>query len=320
MSDAGEKLSFLLQCAADETEDAAETFFIELLKGKVFVAVDPNAEAPKDPILVGEGRRHLKQSGYMVVSYEGSLTLPIFTEESFVGDWLDTQCVITEVEFSKLLWYLGAEDWLYINPGQELGKEITPWEIEQLRRGPEGIPDLVEALKEEFDEELTVENNPENLGKLRSKLLPLLELYPELIEAFLVTIREGEKGDEKPTLGLRYRRITDAKRMYLRSEFDNLSKEHLPGHQQLFLVDDLGEPNSPNIRLFEGATPIYIGPAAAHAEPTESLMEKAKSRMMRMFTKNPVIPTVVPEPMDEVDFGLDDDDEIEAADDRDEDF
>jgi len=255
-----QQLTLLLEAAADNLDGAQATFFRALLDSKVFVPLQPGLQAPKTLSKVGSGEDHIGKIGFATVEYQGSATLPIFTEESFVADWAEAETAVAEQEFQSLLWLLGEDTWLYLNPAQEVGKEITPWEIEQLKKGPTAVDELVAALNEETEEpDLIISPADNAFPEFKNKLLPILQIYPELQEAFLVGIQETNEGDIKPALGVKYAGITEAKRLYLRSELENASKNYLPGHQQLFLVDDLDNPQSSNWKLFQDATPFYIG-------------------------------------------------------------
>jgi len=277
------ELTTLLHQAADEVPGAAERFFAALLKSHVFVPLRAGVANPKPANPIGEGKDHLEESGFATVDYEGTTTLPIFTEEPFVDQWIETSTNVSEQSFEKLLWLVGDETWLYINPSQDVGKEITPWEITQLRRGEGAIPDLVAALREDIDEEIIVETGSDQFDDLKVQLLPILQIYPDLTEAFLVTIRDSENGDPKPTLGVKYEGITEAKRVYIRAEIDNASQQHLPSNQQLFLIDDLGNPDSPNWKLFADAAPFYIAQKSIDKGSTPGPVERGKKFFAKLF-------------------------------------
>ncbi|MFN8392390.1 MAG: SseB family protein [Bdellovibrionota bacterium] len=268
MADSGQKLTQLLEDAADGKPGAAEKFFEALLQSDVYVPIDSDLTREKLPpgiSLVGQGKEHFTERKYVAVDYQGAETLPIFTEEAFIAAWSEREFGVDRQDFKTLLWLLGDDNWLYLNPSQEVGKEFTPWEIALLKKGAEAIPDLVAALNDDAQEEFTISSSSELYPELKEKLLPILTIYPELREAFLVSLREGEEGAEKPALGIKYAEITEAKKLYLRSELENASSQFLPPDQQLFVVDDLGTPGSPNWKLFSDATPFYIAQAQSAA-------------------------------------------------------
>lgn len=291
-------LTRLLEQAADGVPGAAGAFFQSLLRATVYVPLKPGADTPSGVAAIGAGSGHVAARGFALVEYQGSQTLPIFTEEAFAADWSEADVSVVEERFEKLLWLVGDDVWLYVNPAQEVGKEITPWEIEQLKRGEEGVPDLVDALREDFDDDLIVRSEDDLFPELKIKLRPILELYPELVEAFLVTIKEGESGEEKPTLGVKYERITEAKRVYIRSEIENASAQHLPGHQQLFLIDDLESSASPNWRIFSDSTPFYFAQRKL-APQKQSLPQRLLGVLRSLFRRSGREDTASPKSPDE---------------------
>ena len=278
MDDLGKILTGLLREAADGRSGAAEKFFEALLASEDFVPVQGDKlPLPAGVSDIGTGVAHLKDYGFVLLHYQGAEVLPIFTEEEFVHEWSAEGPVgVERREFKTLLWLLGDEMWMYLNPSQEIGKELTPWEVKQLRDGVEAVPDLAAALREDSQDELTVNSSSDLYPEFKKKILPVLEIYPELQEAFLVEIKESEDDAEgRPALGIKYSGITEAKKIYLRGEIEETSGDFLPRNKQLMLVDDLANPNCGDWRLFAEATPFYISSRPAP--------QPKKSRVSRMF-------------------------------------
>lgn len=274
------RLTALLSRAADAEPGAAAEFFRELLAATVFTALERGRTAPAVSPIVGE--KPLAELGYMIVHYQGNQALPIFTEPEFVEQWADEELPVHPLPFRELVQWVPQGMWLYVNPGQEVGKEFTPWEIEGLRQGVDAIPDLVAALDEHSEvEEFVINTSRDLFPDFKEQLRPILEIYPELREAFLVTMQEGDQGLPKPVLGIRYEGIPEAKRIYLRSEFERASEEFLPPESQLMIVEDLQNPTSPNHRLFEEATPFYFAPGAAEAQAPEGIVQRLKGLLRR---------------------------------------
>jgi hypothetical protein len=287
MADTSHLLTHLLKDAADGKPGAAEKFFEILLHSDVFVPVDADVTRPRmapGVSVVGQGKEHFSERGYVTVDYQGAEAIPIFTQEEFVGVWAEREYGVDQIDFRTLLWLLGEDTWLYLNPSQDIGKELTPWEIALLKQGTDAIADLVSALDEDGQEALSISTSSELFPELKQKLLPILQIYPELEEAFLVGLREGEDGPEKPALGVKYNNITEAKKVYIRSEFENASVEFLPADQQLFVVDDLGNKQSPNWKLFEEATPFYL--AVKQTAPKPAAGAKLKSLIKKFSRKS----------------------------------
>mgnify|MGYP000325942580 CR=1 FL=1 len=273
MTDSKVELTKILEDAANGEPGAVAAFFMRLLISGVYVPLHPSVERTTDngaqPILGSESFRALN---YMTVLHDGKEIMPIFSEEIFVGEWAEREFEYAEVKFSSLIELLGDDVALHLNPGQDVGKEITPWEIAELRKGSDAIPDLVQLLAEEDGGgEIEVRSSGEIFPDLQRGLLPVLELYTELREAFIVAVKEPAAESERPAIGLRFLGITEGKRRYLVSELENAAKEQLPSHLSLIVCDDLDDHRSPHLGLFTDVTPFYI---AATEPPATSPVKR----------------------------------------------
>ena len=281
----GPELTKLIQVAADGEETELRRFFEALLSSSVFVVMKvgfTRDSVNRAPVI---GESHLAALGFLTVQYEGVEALPIFTEEAFANHWTEAEVPVERKDFATLLNLVG-NSWMYLNPGQEVGKEITSWEIEQLRRGVAAVPDLVQELIEgEMGPTFEVRAGEEYFPGFVEKLGSIFELAPELNEAYFAAMFEDDSQSPIPTLGLSYRNITSDKRNYLREEMKQVSEDVLPGHTQLFLVDDLESKESPNWRLFEGISPFYRSAtatsAAAKSAEKPSIIGKVRSLFVR---------------------------------------
>jgi hypothetical protein len=278
----GLDLTKLLEQAADGEEAAMQRFFEGLLSGSLFVVmrVGFNRDSVNRAPVIGQS--HLATLGLLTVQYEGVEALPIFTEESFAQTWTEAEVSVERRDFKTLLNLVG-DSWMYLNPGQEVGKEITNWEIEQLRRGPDAIPDLVRELIEgEMGPSFEVRSGQEYFPGFVEKLNSVFELAPELEEAYFAAMFEDDSQSPIPTLGLKYRSIKAEKRGYLREELKQVSEDLLPQHTQLFLVDDLEHKQSPNWRLFEEVQPFYRSTAAVARQTAKpSIVGRVRSLFVR---------------------------------------
>ncbi len=280
----GAELTRLLEDAAADKPGAAEAFFQQLLRAEVFVPVKPGsqAEAHSGVSLPEVGEGGLSQFGFATVEYEGSECLPIFTEESFVTHWAEREQPSLRQSFKSLVWIVGKDAWLYLNPNQEVGKEITPWELETIREGgEEAVADLVAALSEEPLADIEVRSGNELFPGLRQSLVGAIEIHPEIEEAFLVAVKEGGSEHERPMVGIRYSKVVQAKRDYVKQEIEAIAKDfESEGAAYIFVIDDLGERTSPNHTLFEESTPFYIKTKVPGA------FEKAKAKLKLVLGKS----------------------------------
>lgn len=252
-------LTRALSNAADGRPGAAATFFSALLRSTVYLPKHPQGPAKHVRNATIIGKTSLSKLGYLTVTTDDFEVLPIFSELDFVGQWAGEELEAEAKELKSLLWVLGPHVMIHLNPGQEVGKELTPWEIEQLRLGEDAIPDLVAALDEdEGEDEILVYSSDPSFDSLKFKLRPILEIYDELREAFLVTVKESESSDAQPVVGLRYAGADPTKRQYIRRELEEAAREYLPSHLSLIVIDDLDSPQSIHLGFFSDATPFYL--------------------------------------------------------------
>ncbi len=256
------ELTVALLRAADGLPGALRDFYEALLRSRVWF--------PLRSIKKGEGRiervgdRRSEESDFVVAEFEGRRFVPIFSEPEFVGDWAEQDVTSSAKEFSSLLWLLDDETHFYLNAKQEVGKEITLWEIELLRRGLEAVPELVAEETEEIEisEEVEVRSSSDLFPELKKQLLPVLEIYEELEEAFLISVKQSSGLPEVPMLGIRYAVIAPDKREYVRSELENIARSHLGEAAGLLnIVDNLDSPICAHGEFFSDATPFYFSRA-----------------------------------------------------------
>ena len=241
------ELAKLLNDAADEKPGAAESFFELLLESEVYIPIQKDSKKSAKSVEIGKA--HVDQLGYLTVDYEGKECLPIFSEEDFLHHWAKREIGVAKKDFKSLLWLVGEELWLYIDPEQEIGKEITAWEISMLKKGKDAIPDLVAALGGEQAFDLEVDNSSNLYPELKRKLLSVLELAKNLEEAFLISVKDDNSESTSAMLGLKYSEDDKTQKEFIRKEVGYFE-------ENILVVDNLG--SGPNDTLFDGATPFYI--------------------------------------------------------------
>lgn len=254
-----QQLTMVLLDAADGRPSAIEAFFDILLRSTVYVPIKAQTISSPENGLKEIGGKGAGTTNFASVDYMGNQCIPIFSEERFVEDWSEADFTCIKKEFKVLLQLLGDEMWLYINPGQDVGKELTEWEIERLRKGPDAIPELAAALNESPIGEIEVNTNSQAFPKLYEKLLPVFQVYSELEEAFIVSVKEGGDEIERPMVGLLWGKTNPAKKKYIRGEVEDTVQAYLEDSGgSVFIIDDLDNDDSPNHTLFSDAKPVYL--------------------------------------------------------------
>ena len=222
-----------------------ELFFSTLLASKVYVPI----HLQKDNV-----------TSTFLYNTEGELkTLPIFTEENFLISWAEREINVSEESFKTLIYQLPPNTVLHLNPGQDIGKEFSPVEVELFKKGREFVQELVEIALEEAQDDFEIELPTDDLLKLQPALLPVLEIYEELEEAYLLSIKETSSKSPRALVGIKYNSELDQERLnYIRSEIERTAKEFLISpFTGIFIVDDLGNSESPNQTLFLDFKPFY---------------------------------------------------------------
>ncbi len=256
--DSNQLLTTTLQKAAETLSyPDLEKFFHNFLEAVVFIPANLNSNPQKEVPIIGQPE--LNKTPYLMIHADELSTLPIFSEENFLISWAEREIHVVEQKVSTLLWQLPPNTILHLNPNQEIGKEFSPIEIEFLKNGKDAIPELVALAQEEEQQDLEIELPSDELLKLVPALLPVLQIYPELDEAFLLAIREVESSSARALIGLKYSKpLENEKINYIRSEIERTAQEFLLSpFTGVFIVDDLGNPHSPNQSLFLDFIPFY---------------------------------------------------------------
>ena len=225
-----------------------------MLSSKVFFPVKATKKEETIPIIGNQDHDTLP---YLFNSENEEKTLAIFTEEPFLFSWAEKEINCSDDLFKKLIWKIPPNTCLHLNPNQSIGKIFTPLEIELFKK--EDFEELTNIIKEdEIDDFEIHEIGPEFL-KLKSALLPVLTIYEELEEAYLLTIKERSSNSPRALVGIKYKNsITDEKIKYIRSEIERTANEFLISpFTGIFIVDDLHDIKSPNQTLFIDFEPFY---------------------------------------------------------------
>ena len=281
MTEGGE-LTAILELAADGAPKDVACFFELLLNSKVYVPLKPGPGAEVKLVMLGE--KMPKEHNFLTILHEAEECIPIFSEKEFVAAWAGYEMPLECQEFKSLLWLISNDTWMHLNPGQDVGKELTAWELSLLRKGPEAVPELVDAQRENNLEEIEVRSGGDLYPDLKRELLPVLELCEELEEAFLVALKDSGLSTEQPLLGLRYHKVPPGRRAYLLSEIESVAQEALSGkYQGLQIIDDLEQQTSANHAFFEDAKPFYYRPGRTDSSSVKDRISKATSRMLSFF-------------------------------------
>jgi len=253
----GAKINNLLELANNGNSTAAAELLELLLESKVLVPVDPRkARLQPDDAIAGSGEK--KVNTFITVQVDGREVLPIFTTVEFLYEWAEQEAPLVEQDFKSLLWLTGEELWLHLNPAQEFGKEFSPWEIERLRQGQDAIAEIVAELGFGETEYVEISEDEEFFPALKKQLAVLLEVYPQVEEAFLVSVREPDTLKPVAALGIIQQGLSSEQLIAIGDELHNCFAGRTTEYASIRLIDDLADDNSHNWTLFGNLRPFYI--------------------------------------------------------------
>jgi hypothetical protein len=184
-----------LREALEGSKPAARLFFKTFLASSLFVPerfqscrLSDMAEYPNDFLNI------------LAVKDGARAVVPAFSRLEYILEWCGNEMTSREVTGAELLKLVPADWWLVMNPGREVEKEISPWEIDQLRAGAEGIEAVVEEIFAGEPTE-TVEIGPaaeHEYQGLKAALQAAFEQMPEIRSLYL--LKEIGKDLEEQTV------------------------------------------------------------------------------------------------------------------------
>jgi hypothetical protein len=220
-------LDELLSAAIDGGREAVERFYTRLLDARVVVPrrfqALPLSDSPEYPHELFD---------LLGVKDRERVCIPIFTTAESVPAWSGTEFLLREISLTELLGLVPDGWWIVLNPGSEVEKEFSPWELEQLRAGQESVPLLVEeALADEAEHGLSFcEIEPEFVG-LGGVLADFAQSRSEIESVYLLQRQREATDAGLPALvvGVRTYGISVDAQEQLRSDMVAVAEKALIG-------------------------------------------------------------------------------------------
>jgi hypothetical protein len=270
-----------------------ESFFKVLLVSKVLVPLKPStARTVEEQHIPLVGTDTQSTLGFFEVDNGEHVVIPIFSDRAYIADWSGMEIAAVEKEFKVLLNSISPGVWLHLNPGQEVGKEISDWEIERLRKGIEAVPEIAAELTGPVDTDIEIVALSDQYKDLKSKLRTIIESYPSITECFLVGAKKDDSESYSPVLGIKHNGEEKERLQLLYTELKQLVESSLSEKEELFIVDDLADPNSVNLALFQDATPFYFAtkpleqPDSNRVSWVQSLMTMLRKKQDQISQKS----------------------------------
>ena len=254
-----EELQILLEAAAVGNRKAAEKFYHYLWTLEVYI-----------PVKMTSRREHAPGEDFVMVEHEGNQIIPIFSSEENFKQWSEGVCNFVKKEFKSFLWLVPKETWLHFDSGLEYGKEMSPWELEQLKDG--GVNAFEDILNEVLgvdESQVAIYPLEDDEKWLRQELIYILESYPAIQEAFLIKIKlergedvgtDSKNSNQKPqiVLGIRHDSLSEEKLQQLNEDIEQFSTAKFDNKSALMLIQDLHLPSSIYRSWFADTVPFYI--------------------------------------------------------------
>ena len=249
----------MLEAAAAGNRKAAERFYRYLWTLEVYIPVKMTSKRDHDP-----------REDFVVVEHEGKQIIPIFSSEENFKQWSEGTCNFVKKEFKSFLWLIPCEAWLHFDNGQEYGKEMSPWELEQLKDGGvSAVNDILNEVLGTDESQVVIYPLAEDEKWLRQELIYILESYPAIQEAFLIKIKleqgvgeevNSKNSNEKPqiVLGIKHDSLSEEKLQRLNEDIEQFSIAKFENKSVLMLVPDLHLPSSIYRSWFTDTVPFYI--------------------------------------------------------------
>lgn len=271
----GDELTALMRLAFEGDREAAEKFFTLLFNTHLAVPARKQAHPLSDsPIYPNELIDILGvQAGERVI-------VPVFSRDDLIQEWCGTTLKSRSMSLVDILRILPEEWWLILNPGQEVEKEFSPWELAHLRNGSEGVPALLHDL-EQINDERSAQVFPlekDEYLPLKAAIVEFGKSHPDITSIFALKEERNEpdsdhsgdasrvvllalEGTMSPALGESYR-----------EELASLAAKAMIGEIPVRVVPPTSAGNA------------FLHGVFRHYEPTYQ-SQHTKSKILKMFQR-----------------------------------
>ncbi len=173
----------LLQAAEGQTK-ALEKVLLGLMAGPLYIPTRSQSQNlthqptyPNDLISI------------LGVQDKERVVVPVFTAAEFIQEWFGNELSYKLYSGESLFGILPEEWWITINAGQEIEKEISPWEITRLKHGEAGIKEILEesSLDDAIVQSIDLKQVPENdFSDLKQKISAYAVSKKDILKIYLM--------------------------------------------------------------------------------------------------------------------------------------
>lgn len=222
-------LESALVLAIQGSADGIQAFFEAFLAGPLFVP-----EREQKTKLSDQPQYPATPFGLMAVQAKERVIIPAFSSPDLIAEWSGEEFSWRQLSGMELSNIIPAGWWVCVNPGCEVEKELSPWELEELRAGRDAIPELVaESLQDAPHEPITLTAvTAHELVDLKSALSEFAATRAEIQSLKLLReVPRAEESSAAPTLilSVQLSECEDGVYQHLKQELAALARQKLIG-------------------------------------------------------------------------------------------
>jgi hypothetical protein len=276
------ELESCIRLAVEGDQSAIGRFFEALIAGPLFVPERfqqaPLSDQPEYPndffSLLG-------------IQDQERVVVPMFSSPELIIDWCGNELSYRTLPGTRVFELMPEGWWITFNPGSELGKDLSPWEIDQLRGGAQNISAIVaENLSDKDVETLKVDPVPEDeLVELRNELRNGAANFDDIVALYLLkeTAVTGD-GDGLETVLLGIELSTDGSEdeSGIEQHLRQIAERALIGYGRLRVLCGRKERDALTLGLFKNVPPFYTGSEKRSGRATNT----GKKGLWGLFSKS----------------------------------
>lgn len=170
----------------------------------------------------------------LAVRDDQHVTVPVFTHESLIEPWAGRILSFRHFKVGDLVSLLPEDWWLTLNPGDEIRKDFTPWELQRLLGTDEDLLEIATELESDYGvQPLDVRRLQEQeFTELRAALADFFKVQPEITALFLA-LERGVTVENSPIetllVGVRIRDLAPPQAETIRTKVKDLLGPYLIG-------------------------------------------------------------------------------------------
>jgi hypothetical protein len=130
--------------------------------------------------------------------------IPIFCNAEQIQDWCALNLNSKKITAEYLLNNTPEDWWLHLNPGAELNKEFSPWEIKKLLEGELGLNEIISDFGAYEDDSAPLLSNlkEDEYINLKNNLLSLASIESSISKITIAKATSQENKEEKILLAI----------------------------------------------------------------------------------------------------------------------